>query len=72
MEATLEVKIIKLKRFYCCTKDLCSYRNEWATNNRCFATYAVRSSCPNLMRQDGKSWKQGSKESDEFYKEGEK
>jgi len=60
----------QIKHFYCCTNDLCAFRNEWASNNRCFATYPVRSSCPNVMRKDGKSWKQGSEEKDEHYKIG--
>jgi len=59
-----------IKHFYCCVNDLCSFKNEWATNSRCFAPYAVRSSCPNVMRKDGKSWKQGSKENEELVKTG--
>lgn len=55
-----------LKRFYCGTKDLCTFKNEWASNKRCFAPYPVRSSCPNLVRKDGRTWREGSKENDEL------
>lgn len=58
-----------LKRFYCCSKDLCAWKNEWANNDRCFANYIIRSACPNIMRRDGKSWRQGSKENEEFFKQ---
>jgi hypothetical protein len=58
-----------IKRFYCCSTDLCQFRNEWASNRRCFAPYPIRTSCPSLMRSDGKSWKEGSKETDEFVRE---
>lgn len=66
-----EMKLMKnhMKRFYCCSKDLCTFKNEFASNNRCFAHYAVRTSCPSLMRKDGKCWKEGSLESDEFVKQ---
>jgi len=67
-----DIKLIKetdkIKRFYCCTKELCNFKNEWASNDRCFAPYAIRSSCPNIKRQNGRSWKQGSKEKEEFIK----
>ena len=65
----LAKKTEKIKRFYCCTKELCYYKNEWASNDRCFAPYAIRSSCPNIRRQNGRSWKQGSKERNEFIKQ---
>lgn len=59
-----------VKHFYCNTKELCAHRNEWATNNRCFAPYAIRSSCPNIARKDGLSWKQGSEENEELVRGG--
>jgi hypothetical protein len=50
-----------LKRFYCGTKDICFYKEHYV-NNRCFADYIIRQCCPNIIRADGKTWKDGSKE----------
>jgi len=58
-----------VKRFYCCSKDVCKFKNEWASNNRCFANYAIRTSCPSLKRSDGRCWRDGSKETNEFVKQ---
>lgn len=69
MEATMQKNDTHIKRFYCCSKDLCQFRNEWATNQRCFAPYLIRSSCPSLKRIDGRSWREGSKETLEFVRE---
>ena len=60
----------QIKHFYCCSKELCTFRNEWASNQRCFANYPVRTSCPNIMRKDGRSWRSGSKETEEFIRSG--
>jgi hypothetical protein len=62
----------KIKRFYCRSKDLCFFRNEWANNGRCFAPYITRSSCPNIMRKDGKSAREGSNQIEEYFREGDK
>lgn len=58
----------KVKRYYCQTKELCSFKNEFASNQRCFADYAVRISCPNLIRKDGLTWREGSKENEALLK----
>ena len=44
IERTIEIGIGKIKKFYCNTKDLCSYKQEWI-NQRCFAPYTIRASC---------------------------
>ena len=49
------------KRFICGTKEIC-YFKEHNINQRCFATYPIRQSCPNIVRADNKTWKDGSKE----------
>jgi len=72
MDVQLEVRVDRIKRFYCCTNDLCQFKNEWADNKRCFASYIIRSSCPNIMRKDGKSNRQGSIHIEEFCREGER
>lgn len=49
------------KKFFCGTKDVCSNKDHYV-NNRCFAGYTIRQSCPNIIRKDNKTWKDGSKE----------
>lgn len=49
------------KRFFCGNKDLCIYKNVYV-NNRCFAPYVTRQSCPNIIRVDKRTWRDGSKE----------
>lgn len=51
----------KTKKFMCGTKDNCAHKNNYI-NNRCFAPYVVRQSCPYLIRNDKKTWRAGSKE----------
>jgi len=56
-----------VKRYFCGTKDLCSHKDTFV-NNRCFASYAIRQSCPNIIRKDNKTWRQGSKEEEALCK----
>lgn len=51
----------KPKRFYCGTTNICPHKEHYV-NNRCFASYAVRQSCPNIIRKDNKTQREGSKE----------
>lgn len=55
----------KTKKFYCMGNAVCSFKQSWV-NDRCFATYPVRSSCRYIKRKDGKSWALGSKEREEW------
>lgn len=48
------------KRFTCATKETCQFKQHYV-NNRCFADYAIRQSCPSIKRADGLSQRQGSK-----------
>jgi len=49
------------KKYYCGTRDCCQFKQHYI-NNRCFAQYAIRQSCPSLIRADHKTILQGSKE----------
>jgi len=49
------------KRFFCGTNEICWFK-EPNINLRCFANYVVRQSCPNILRADNKTQRQGSKE----------
>jgi len=51
----------KPKRFFCGSKDQCNFKDHYI-NSRCFAPYTVRQSCPNILRADNKTWREGSKE----------
>lgn len=51
----------KTKKFFCSHEEPCQYKDHFI-NSRCFAPYAIRQSCPNIIRRDNKSWNQGSKE----------
>lgn len=51
----------ELKRFSCCNKDACNWKQHYV-NQRCFAPYAIRQTCPSVMRKDGKAWFEGSRE----------
>jgi len=51
VERTVEVHFGKIKKFYCTTKDLCFYKQEWV-NQRCFAPYTVRSTCRYLADKE--------------------
>ena len=50
IERTIEIGF-KVKKFYCLTKDLCSYKQEWV-NQRCFAPYVVRATCRHLANKE--------------------
>jgi len=60
-----EVK--EVKRFFCGSSEVCAFK-EGYINNRCFASYAVRQSCPRIIRSDGRTWIQGSKEEEVLMK----
>jgi hypothetical protein len=47
------------KKFYCGTKEICNFKDHYI-NQRCFSGYAVRQSCPNILRADNKTQRQGS------------
>lgn len=49
------------KKFYCGEKEICYYKDHYI-NQRCFAPYSTRQSCPSIMRADNKTQAQGSKE----------
>jgi hypothetical protein len=49
------------KKFYCGTKEICAFKEAYI-NNRCFAVYQIRQSCPNILRVDNKTQRQGSTE----------
>ena len=47
------------KKCYCGTKDVCSFKQNFV-NMRCFAPYAVRQTCRYVVRDDKKTWAEGS------------
>lgn len=49
------------KKFYCGTKEICGFKDHYI-NSRCFADYPIRQSCPNILREDNKTQRQGSTE----------
>ena len=49
------------KKFYCGTKEVCGFKDAYI-NQRCFAAYSVRQSCPNILRTDNKTQRNGSRE----------
>lgn len=49
------------KKFFCGTAEVCPFKQHYV-NNRCFAVYSVRQSCPKILRRDGKTILEGSKE----------
>jgi len=51
----------EIKRFQCGSKEICTFKEHFV-NQRCFAPYPVRQSCPHIRRKDGKTWKDGSVE----------
>ena len=44
----------------CGMGDVCAFKHHYI-NQRCFAQFAVRQSCPHIVRHDGSSWAEGSK-----------
>lgn len=51
----------EIKKFFCGGNDICKFKEHYI-NNRCFAPYIIRQSCPNILRADHKTQRQGSKE----------
>lgn len=50
-----------VKKFVCGTRDICAFKNHYV-NNRCFASYPARQCCPHIVRADGKTMLEGSKQ----------
>jgi hypothetical protein len=40
-----------IKRFYCRSRDLCIFKNQFV-NQRCFADYKIRATCRYLARNE--------------------
>jgi hypothetical protein len=57
----------EVKRFFCGSNEVCVFKESFI-NNRCFAIYSVRQSCPRIIRKDGLNWLQGSKEEEVLVK----
>lgn len=49
------------KRFYCGMNEVCFFKEHYI-NQRCFAPYQIRQSCPNVLRVDNRTQREGSRE----------
>lgn len=51
----------EIKKFYCGEKCICSFKDQYI-NQRCFANYTIRQTCPNILRTDNRTQRNGSKQ----------